>query len=87
MRLNFVFVFVFVVAAAAVTAAAAVAVMFIQKHLEECLYVDIECPNKCGVTLERKEMELHTSKECPKRKVTCEFCQGSVIHTDYKVSS
>ena len=33
----------------------------VDKHLPECKYVPLQCPNLCGVTFERDFMEDHTS--------------------------
>ena len=44
----------------------------VDKHLPECKYVPLQCPNMCGVTFERDFMEDHM-KMCRLEKVGCEF--------------
>ena len=41
-------------------------------HLPECKYVPLQCPNLCGVTCERENMEDHM-KMCRLEEVACEF--------------
>ena len=41
-------------------------------HLPECKYVPLRCPNHCGVTCEREDMEDHL-KMCRLEDVACEF--------------
>ena len=41
-------------------------------HWPECTYYPLMCPNRCGVTCERAEMENHM-KICPLEEVECEF--------------
>ena len=40
-----------------------------------CEYMDFECSNGCGESLERHEIAEHLKKFCPKRKVSCEYCK------------
>ena len=51
----------------------------VHKHLPECKYVPLQCPNLCGVTFERDFMEDHI-KMCRLEEVGCEFsgvgCDG-----------
>ena len=51
----------------------------VDKHLPECKYVPLQCPNLCGVTFERDFMEDHM-KMCRLEDVECEFsgvgCDG-----------
>ena len=55
------------------------------KHLPECKYVPLQCPNLCGVTFERDFMEDHM-KMCRLEEVGCEFsgvgCNGRFIRED-----
>ena len=54
----------------------------VDKHLPECSYVPLQCPNMCGVTCERGFMEDHI-KTCRLEEITCEFsdvgCKQSFI--------
>ena len=57
----------------------------VDKHLPECKYVPLQCPNLCGVTFERDFMEDHM-KMCRLQEVGCEFsgvgCEGRFIRED-----
>ena len=41
-------------------------------HLPECKYVPLQCPNRCGVTCDREDMEDHM-KICRLEVVACDF--------------
>ena len=51
-------------------------------HLPECKYVPLRCPNLCGVSCEREDMEDHL-KMCRLEEVACEFsgvgCEDSFL--------
>ena len=49
------------------------------KHFLECKYVPLQCPNLCGVTCEREDMEDHL-KMCRLEEVNCEFSSMGCIH-------
>ena len=57
----------------------------VDKHLPECKYVPLQCPNLCGVTFERDFMDDHM-KMCRLEEVGCEFsgvgCEGRFIRED-----
>ena len=57
----------------------------VDKHLPECKYVPLQCPNLCGVTFERDFMEDHM-KMCCLEEIGCEFsgvgCDGRFIRED-----
>ena len=57
----------------------------VDKHLPECKYVPLQCPNLCGVTFERDFMEDHM-KMCRLEEVGCEFsgvgCDVQFIRED-----
>ena len=57
----------------------------VDKHLPECKYVPLQCPNLCGVTFERNFMEDHM-KMCHLEEVRCEFsgvgCDGRFRRED-----
>ena len=42
-------------------------------HWNECGYCPVLCPNKCGVTLERQEIDKHITNDCPETIVDCDF--------------
>ena len=51
----------------------------VDKHLPDCKYVPLQCPNLCGVTFERDFMEDHM-KMCRLEEVDCKF---SSVGCDY----
>ena len=57
----------------------------VDKHLPECKYVPLQCPNLCGVTFERDFMEDHM-KMCRLEEVGCKFsgvrCDDRFIRED-----
>ena len=49
----------------------------LQTHLnsdEGCEYADVQCSNKCGAMMMRKELEAHLAQQCPLRKIQCQYC-------------
>ena len=44
----------------------------VDTHLPECKYVPLQCPNRCGVTCERGDMEDHM-KMCRLEEIVCKF--------------
>ena len=44
----------------------------VERHLPECKYIPLQCPNLCGVTFERVFMEDHMNM-CRLEEVGCEF--------------
>ena len=42
------------------------------KHLPECKYVPLQCPNLCGVSCDREDMDGHM-KICRLEEVACDF--------------
>ena len=57
------------------------------KHLPECKYVPLQCPNRCGVTCEREDMEDHM-KMCRLEEIVCKFegmgCNMKFPREDYE---
>ena len=39
-----------------------------------CKFEEGNCPNTCGKTLERRYMDHHVKKECPRRLTNCQYC-------------
>ena len=44
----------------------------VESHLQECKYVPLQCPNLCGVSCDREDMEDHM-KICRLQDVQCDF--------------
>ena len=42
--------------------------------VQGCAYESIPCPNKCGQVMPRKDVKDHLTKQCPLRKVRCQYC-------------
>ncbi|CAF1277098.1 unnamed protein product, partial [Didymodactylos carnosus] len=51
-------------------------------HSESCSYSQIECQNGCGIKFEKRFFERHNVEDCPKRSITCEFCQTTILHEE-----
>ena len=43
-------------------------------HLGNCLFQDIHCSNECGECLQRQHLTDHVKTECPRRTVSCQYC-------------
>ena len=56
-----------------------------EDHLEVCSYLPVQCPNRCGVTCEREDLEDHM-KICDKEELECCFshagCQERFLRED-----
>ena len=54
----------------------------VDKHLPGCKYVPLPCPNRCGVTCDREDMEDHM-KMCRLEEMVCKFstigCDGRYV--------
>lgn len=48
----------------------------------DCPYVDIECPNECGKTIQRRELKTHMSEDCHHREFLCQYCH---LKASYRV--
>ena len=57
----------------------------VDAHLPECKYVPLQCPNLCGVSCEREDMEDHL-KMCRLEEIGCKFsgvgCDGRFRRED-----
>ena len=56
----------------------------VEKHLSECKYIPLQCPNFCGVTCEREVMEDHM-KICRLETINCGFMDmgcGETFHQE-----
>ena len=55
-------------------------------HLSEnskdgCKYECVECTYGCGKTLQRQWLTVHTEIECSHRKINCQYCDLSGVHS------
>ena len=46
-----------------------------EKRLDGCQYVQLPCLH-CSELIQRMNLQVHESDQCPKRPYTCEFCQA-----------
>ena len=57
----------------------------VHKHLPECKYIPLPCPNRCGVTCDSEDMEDHM-KMCRLEEMMCKFntigCDGRYARED-----
>ena len=57
----------------------------VDKHLPECKYIPLPCPNRCGVTCDSEDMEDHM-KMCRLEEMMCKFnaigCDGRYARED-----
>ena len=51
-----------------------------KKHRNECLLEIEQCLNECGITLQHQYLFDHAKKECPRRKVNCQYCHITGEH-------
>ena len=49
-------------------------VNYINSHLGNCLFQGVHCPNDCGESLQRQYVTSHVETECPRRTVSCQYC-------------
>ena len=55
----------------------------LQTHLDSdkgCGYVKVQCSNKCGTKMKRKEVKAHLERKCPLRKIQCQYCRYEDTH-------
>ena len=43
------------------------------KHWPVCRSFPLSCPNNCGATVQRQEVEQHVSQDCPLTVIECDF--------------
>ena len=46
----------------------------ITNHLGDCLFQVVHCPKVCGKSLQRQYLTNHVETECPRRTVSCQYC-------------
>ena len=46
----------------------------ISQHLDECPYYIIECSLDCGEIVQRGNIMLHQTTDCPMKPIKCKFC-------------
>ena len=65
-----------------------VQLLFIFKdHLEKCDYVDELCVNDCGAKFQKRFLQKHLDKDCPKKIISCPYCDDRHLREDKKVGN
>ena len=44
---------------------------------DECSFADVDCVNKCGVKVLRRNIREHLDSECPRRRYECPHCKAT----------
>ena len=55
----------------------------INNHLgnsDGCQFEEVKCSNECGKMIQRRYLTSHAETECPRRKVTCQYCHDTGEH-------
>ena len=53
--------------------------------MEECEFVDMDCPKNCGKKLKKKDLKKHLEEECPNRTIPCDYCTEEVLWNSMEV--
>ena len=51
----------------------------INNHWPWCPSHPVECTNRCGKDIKRKDLHQHVSRKCPLTSIPCEFCSVLVL--------
>ena len=55
----------------------------ISNHLRNsdgCQFEEVKCSNECGEMIQRQYLTSHVETECPRRKVSCQYCHDIGEH-------
>ena len=47
---------------------------YADNHLDDCPYHLVSCTNGCNSMIQRRNIDRHLTKECPKRSYECSYC-------------
>ena len=48
----------------------------LEQHLgENCEFVEVNCPNKCGLAIQRQLLAKHQANNCLNRPYSCQYCK------------
>ena len=47
--------------------------------MDDCKFVPVMCPKRCGAELEKSMLRKHLQEDCPKREVKCDFCNIPIL--------
>lgn len=59
-------------------------ILNVQEHLENCEYGDILCINDCGAKFQKRFLQKHLDKDCPKKIIACSYCDERHLREDKK---
>ena len=58
------------------------------EHMKVCPLEEVGCPNNCGTTLQQQNVLDHVKQSCPRRRITCQYCnimaEHQFIQSDHK---
>ncbi|XP_068688043.1 TNF receptor-associated factor 4-like isoform X2 [Montipora foliosa] len=58
----------------------------IEAHKNSCPFVPVSCTNElCEVSMLQSELQHHLDMECPRRLITCQYCQQNYVWCDEEV--
>lgn len=55
-----------------------------QSHFEKCDYTNILCNHDCGAKFQRRFLQRHLDKDCPKKIISCAFCEERCLREEKK---
>ena len=55
----------------------------LEKHLgENCQFFKVNCPNNCGLAIQRQLLAKHQANDCLKRPHSCQYCQLNATYRE-----
>lgn len=51
----------------------------------KCEYAEILCQNDCGAKFQKRFLQKHLDKDCPKKIIACPYCDDRHLREDKKV--
>ena len=53
--------------------------------MKSCVFNVVPCDNKCGAEMTQSELVAHCLNDCPKRLISCQFCNIKVVFKKLQV--
>ena len=61
-------------------------VFWFQEHVNvKCEYREILCQNDCGAKFQKRFLQKHLDRDCPKKIIACPYCDDRHMREDKKV--
>ena len=60
------------------------ALFLLQEHLESCDYTKVLCVHDCGAKFQRRFLQKHREKDCPKFIIACAYCDDRHLREEKK---